>query len=94
MKLTITEEAANWYIQELNLQEGDSIKFFGSVYGPHNGFSVTIGKVTPSRPFHITEKKGIKFFVEKNDAWFFDNVDLNITFNKTLKEPDYELVPR
>lgn len=92
MNLTITDEASNWFINELKLTEGDSIKFFGSVYGPHNGFSVTIGKVVPSRPFHITEKNGIQFFVEKSDAWFFDNDDLQITFDKKLEEPHYELI--
>lgn len=94
MKLTISEKASQWFIDELNLTKGDSIKFFGSIYGPHDGFSVTIGKVTPSRPFHITEKNDIQFFVEKSDAWFFDNADLNVTFNEDLKEPDYELISK
>lgn len=92
MKLTISEKAAQWFIDELNLVEGDSIKFFGSIYGPHDGFSVTIEKVIPSRPFHITKQNGIQFFVEKNDAWFFDNADLSVTFNEDLKEPDYNLI--
>ena len=94
MKLTISEKAAQWFIKELNLTEGDSIKFFGSVYGPLNGFSVTLQKVGPSRPFHITKQNGIQFYVEKSDAWFFDDADLDISFNETLKEPHYELVSR
>lgn len=94
MKLTITEEAANWFIEELNLNKGDSIKFFGKVYGPHGGFSIAMDKVEPSRPFHTEEVKGINFYVEKNDAWFFDNADLSITFNEDLKEPHYELINR
>lgn len=92
MKLTIDQKAAQWFIDELKLEEGDSIKFFGSIYGPHDGFSVTIGKVEPSRPFRITTQSGIQFFVEKNDAWFFDNADLNVTYNDDLKEPHYELI--
>ena len=93
MKLTITDQAANWFINELKLTEGDSVKFFGSIYGPHNGFSVTLEKVEPSRPFQIIEKNGIKFFVEKSDAWFFDNDDLDITFDEDLGEPNYALIP-
>ena len=94
MKLTISEKAAQWFIDELDLKKGDSIKFFGSVYGPHNGFSVTIAKVEPSRPFHITEKYGINFFVEKSDSWFFDNADLDISLSDTLNEPHYDLIAR
>lgn len=94
MKLTISKEAAQWFIDEFHLQDGESIKFFGSVYGPHNGFSISIAKVEPSRPFHVTEKNGIQFYVEKNDAWFFDNADLDVSFNNTLKEPHYDLIAR
>ncbi len=89
MKLTITEEAANWFIEELNLNKGDSIKFFGKVYGPHGGFSIAMDKVEPSRPFHTEVVKGINFYVEKNDAWSLDNAILSINFNEELKELDY-----
>ncbi|CAM3703649.1 HesB/YadR/YfhF family protein [Erysipelothrix urinaevulpis] len=94
MKLTITDDAANWFISELDLKKGDHIKFFGKVYGPHDGFSIAMEKVEPSRIFHMTQAQGINFYVEKNDAWFFDNSDLAITFNESIKEPHYELINR
>ena len=94
MKLTITEDAAKWFVSELDLNKGDYIKFFGKVYGPHGGFSIAMEKVEPSRIFHTTEVQGINFYVEKNDAWFFDNADLAITFDEESKEPRYELINR
>ncbi|MDU6522839.1 MAG: iron-sulfur cluster biosynthesis protein, partial [Enterococcus sp.] len=43
MKLTITSKAQAWFKQELELAEGQGIKFYGKVYGKtqvHDGFSV------------------------------------------------------
>ncbi|NLW15681.1 MAG: Fe-S cluster assembly protein HesB [Erysipelothrix sp.] len=90
MKLIISNDAADWYIKEMHLNEGDSIKFFGKVYGV-NGFSIALSKEEPSRPLAETTVKGITFFVERADTWFFEDNDLNITLDETLKEPKYTL---
>lgn len=70
MKLTISKEAAAWYIQEMELQAGDSIKFFGKVYGK-DGFSFALAKMEPSRPEVEVIIDDVRFYVERADAWFF-----------------------
>lgn len=90
MKLNVSKEAADWYIKEMHLEKGDSIKFYGKVYGV-NGFSIALSVMEPSRPLAIKEVNGINFYVEKSDAWFFEGVDLDITLDETLKEPKYDI---
>lgn len=90
MKLNVTEDAAKWYKKELDLNDGDSVKFFGKVYGV-NGFSIALAVMEPSRPLAQSEVNGITFYVEKSDSWFFEDVDLNITLDKDLNEPHYDI---
>lgn len=89
MKLTVTHEAAQWYIKEMDLEAGDSIKFFGKVYG-ENGFSFALTKMEPSRPLIETVVDDIRFYVEKSDAWFFNDRDLTITLGEERNEPVYK----
>ncbi len=90
MKLTISEEAANWYIKELNLQAGDSLRFFGKVYGV-NGFSLAINKAEPSKTNTNTKVNDVLFYIEDTDTWFFEDKNLSITIDKDLKEPRFDL---
>lgn len=91
MKLNITEEAANWYIKEMDLTDGDSLKFFGKVYGK-NGFSIALAVMKATRPEASTTINGVTFYVERADAWFFEGHDLSVTLDSKLKEPNYEMV--
>ncbi len=86
MKLTISKEAAAWYIQEMELQAGDSIKFFGKVYGK-DGFSFALAKMEPSRPEVEVIIDDVRFYVERADAWFFSEQDLDITLDTERNEP-------
>ncbi len=90
MKINITDDVAKWYKEELALDDGDSVKFFGKVYGV-NGFSIALAVMEPSRPLAQVEKYGVTFFVEKSDSWFFEGVDLNITLNEEMNEPHYDM---
>lgn len=94
MKLTITDDATQWFIDEMELKQGDSIQFFAKVYGPHDGYSIGINKAQPTKAFKTTENQGINFYVEENDAWFFDNQDLDITLHDERREPHYELIKK
>lgn len=91
MKLEVSKDAALWYIKELNLSPGDSVKFFGKVYGPHGGFSFALAKMEPSRPLISINVEGIEFYVEKADDWFFADKDLSITFDIDKNEPKYDV---
>lgn len=90
MNLTITNDAAAWYIEQLGLKAGDSLRFFGKVYGV-NGFSLAINKAEPSKAAVSTTKLDVLFYIEETDTWFFEDRDLNITMDETLKEPKFEM---
>lgn len=94
MALTITKEAANWYIQELELKQGDYLRFFGKVYGPHNGFSVGINKQSPDDIFFEVELNGVHFYVEKFDEWFFNGQYLEVTMREDGYEPVTKFVAK
>jgi uncharacterized protein YneR len=95
MQISITEEAANWYKNELNLKEGDSLRFFvryGGCSNVQKGFSLGVSRDNPENPGVKVEQAGIQFFIEEDDLWYFDGKDLNITLNKDLDEPEFHFV--
>lgn len=95
MKLTITSKAQAWFKQELELAEGQGIKFYGKVYGKtqvHDGFSVGMAVDTPESPLVEEKDNGILYFVEEADEWFFKGYDLVVDYDEGLDEPKYEFV--
>lgn len=93
MKLTITPKAQEWFKKELELAEGQGIKFYGKVYGKtqvHDGFSVGMSVDTPESPLIEENVNGMMFFVEEADEWFFKGYDLVVNFDEKLDEPEYE----
>lgn len=89
MLLEVTPEAASWYKKELHLKEGDHIKFFGKVYGTRDGFSFTMHVVEPSNALVSIDVEGINFYIEKTDAWFFDDIRLKVDLDDHYKEPTF-----
>lgn len=94
MELTVSNDAAKWYIKEMDLKPGDSIKFFGKVYGQHGGFSFAIAKEVPSKPFILITEEGINFYIEQFDEWFFTDKDLNVTMREDGYEPVYNVTQK
>ncbi|MGE7184875.1 HesB/YadR/YfhF family protein [Peribacillus sp. NPDC006672] len=92
MKLTISDQAAKWYIDELGLQEGSHLRFYVR-YGGHStvqsGFSLGIMQEEPEAEAAVTTINEINFYVEEKDLWYFDGHDLLVTFNEKLAEPEF-----
>ena len=92
MKMSITQPAAKWYIDELNLDEGDHVRFFaryGGFGGIHKGFSLAISNDSPNDPAIKIESLGVTFFVEKSDIWYFDGYDFHIKYSRKYDEVEY-----
>ncbi|MGM8213679.1 HesB/YadR/YfhF family protein [Virgibacillus sp. W0430] len=90
MKLKITEKAANWYIQELNVSPSNFVRFFvryGGYGGIVPGFSLGVGLDKPVDVHTATTMAHCTFYIEDSDAWYFDGNNLNITFDDELQEP-------
>ena len=93
MKLTITPKAQEWFKREIELSNGQGIKFYGKVYGKtqvHDGFSVGMSVDTPETPLIEENTNGMMFFVEEADEWFFKGYDLVVDYDTELNEPKYE----
>ncbi len=95
MKLTITEDALNWFKKEVVLQPGMGIRFFGKIYGNtqvHDGFSVGMSVDRPEVPLFEETVADILFFAEESDDWFFKGLDMTVDYDECLKEPKYLFV--
>ncbi len=95
MNITIDDLSVQWYIKELDLKQGDSIRFFARYGGCgtiQKGFSLGVLKDAPTNIGAKTEKDGIKFYIEEDDLWYFDQRDFSITFNEKNQEPEFHTV--
>lgn len=92
MKIHISNEAADWYKEEMLLKNGDFIRFFAR-YGGHStvqkGFSLGLSIEEPHDIGVKEEIGGITYYVEDKDLWYFDDQDLFVEFNATIQEPEF-----
>lgn len=92
MKLHVTNEAAKWYINELDMNVPNQIRLFpryGGVGGIVPGFSLGINNDDPKAVYASLEVEKILFFVEENDAWYFGEHDLTIQLDTDKDEPAF-----
>lgn len=93
MNVKINPDALNWYKDELELKEGDHVRFFvryGGCSAVQQGFSLGVAKDTPRQIGVSTEVDGITFFIEEQDVWYFDDHDLVVGFSSSLEEPEFQ----
>ncbi|USB35087.1 HesB/YadR/YfhF family protein [Paenibacillus sp. YPG26] len=95
MMIHVTDSAAKWYKKELELQEGQAIRFFvrysagGHI---HPGFSLGIGVEDPGSPGYAMEAEGINFYMEEQDMWYLEGYDLKVTYEESSDDIAYEYV--
>ncbi len=92
MKLHVTNEAAKWYIKELDITPPSQIRLFpryGGVGGIVPGFSLGINQDVPTTVYASIETEELLFFVEENDAWYFGEHDLTIQLDADKDEPEF-----
>ena len=92
MKIEIEDAAAKWYEDNVGLEPGDGIRFYGKVYGKtmvHEGFSIAFRKEKPVKPESSTEVNGITYFITDNDTWFFERYDLEVKYDSKIDGPEY-----
>ncbi len=96
MKITVTPKALKWFKEEVLVEPGMAVGFFGKVYGStqvHEGFSIGMTVSEPEDPLVEEKIDDITFFVEKNDEWFFNGYDLKVDYNEEKDDLDYEFIP-
>ncbi|MGD6804287.1 HesB/YadR/YfhF family protein [Rossellomorea aquimaris] len=93
MNISFSDEALKWFKEEMDIEEGDFVRFYVRYGGSsplHESFSLGVNKEEPIDMGSKKEVDGTTFFVEENDLWFFLEHDLYVNFNKKLHEPSYE----
>ncbi|WP_080874550.1 HesB/YadR/YfhF family protein [Oceanobacillus timonensis] len=97
MEITVSEQAANWYKEELDLQDEQNVRFFpryGGVGGRIAGFSLGIKAEAPENESASTKVNDILFFIEESDDWYFEGADLSVTYDDSSEEPKIEYLER
>ncbi|MCP3025969.1 HesB/YadR/YfhF family protein [Halobacillus sp. A5] len=92
MNLKVTEEAAKWYKDELELNEDASIRFYvryGGVGGLQPGLSLAIKQVEAAEPIAEDKAGQVHFFIEADDEWYFDDRSLTVQYNEKWQEPEF-----
>lgn len=92
MKITIGNEAIDWFKEEMGLNNGDYVKFFAKIYGTspvQDSFALGFAKEDPIDMCASTEVDGITFFVEVMDEWFFNGHDLHVDYNENEDELEF-----
>lgn len=83
MKLTVTEQAAQFYIQEMGLSAGDSLTFYVRVGGVGSGgFSAGIVQGEPDIDYTVTQTAALRFCVTNEDEWYFDGMTIDYDTDK------------
>ncbi|WP_100372806.1 iron-sulfur cluster biosynthesis family protein [Bacillus sp. FJAT-45037] len=78
MEFNITDAASTFYINELPLKTGDTLRLFVRVGGVGSGgFSVGVMKEDPQVTSYTVEKKGVIFFVNEDDFWYLDGMTID-----------------
>jgi len=93
MKIVMTDQALNWFYDEMEVEVGDSIRFYARYGGAnpfHEGFSLGMSKDDPLNPSTVLQHNGVTFFIEEDDVWLFNGHDLIVDFDKERDELRYE----
>ncbi|WP_217585511.1 HesB/YadR/YfhF family protein [Lentibacillus saliphilus] len=91
MNITLTPSAANWYREDFDATETTAIRFFPryGFGGRIPGFSLGVKQATPVDVFTSTEVDGMLFFIEESDAWYFEGVELHVSFDEHVQAPQF-----
>lgn len=92
MEINISDDAIEWFQQEMEVASGDSIRFFVRYGGSSKlqpGFSLGVAKDEPNEAAVETTHDQVMYFIEESDVWYFDGHDLHVTVNDELHELEY-----
>jgi len=96
MKIDLSNTAIQWFKEEVDLKNGDKVRFYVKIYGSspvQEGFSLAF--TVDNEPIDIavkTEKEGLTFFIEGADLWFFNGHDLHVDYNKEIDELEFSYI--
>ena len=93
MNILLTDEALQWFKREMEVETGDTIRFYARYGGSspfHEGFSLGM---TCEEPIEIGVKTvidGITYYIDEKDLWFFNDHNLHVVIDATIDELKYD----
>ncbi|MFJ7733389.1 HesB/YadR/YfhF family protein [Lysinibacillus sp. NPDC097231] len=93
MKIALTDEALQWFKDEMEVESGDFIRFYARYGGSspfHEGFSLGMTREEPINIGIKTEIDDVTYYIDEKDLWFFDNHSLHVDVDATIEELKYE----
>ena len=93
MKIVITDEAFKWFKEEMELEQGNYVRFYARYGGSspfHEAFSLGMNREQPHSIGIQTIIDGITFYIEQDDLWFFNEHSLVVSVDEKLNELHYE----
>ena len=81
MKINVTEEALQFFKDEMEVEAGQTVRLFAKYGGSTDlthGFSVGVITEDIDNAAVETEADGIRFVVAEQDEWLFQGQDVNV----------------
>lgn len=95
MEIFISERASKWFKEELDLKQGDYVRFYTQFYGSspvQETYSLGFTKDDPIDMAASTVVEGMIFFVEESDLWYFAGHHLHVDYNEKTDEIEYQYI--
>lgn len=86
MNFEVSKEAAEWYKNEMDLEQGDYVQYYVQLYGgvptvhPNYSLGVLIGKEGNIAIKDVVE--GITFYFNDDNSWFLKEFDMKVVLEK------------
>lgn len=93
MNITLTDEALKWFKHEMEVEKGDTIRFYARYGGSspfHEGFSLGMTREEPIEIGAQTIIDEITYYIDQKDMWFFNEHNLHVDIDQTLDELKYD----
>jgi uncharacterized protein YneR len=82
MNIKVSKEAAQWFLNEMDLQKGDYVQFFIKLYGGiptiHSNYFLGISIGKEGSIAVKDEVEGITFYFNDQDSWFLEQYDIRV----------------
>ncbi|MGE7023333.1 hypothetical protein [Solibacillus cecembensis] len=92
MEIILSNEAIEWFHNEMEIENGDFIRFYARYGGSspfHEGFSLGMNREQPHDMGVNVVVEDVHFYIEKADEWFFNEHNLIVNVDNSLDELSY-----
>lgn len=93
MNIVLTDEALHWFKNEMEVESGDTIRFYARYGGSspfHEGFSLGMTREEPINIGVKTIIDDVTYYIDEKDLWFFNDHTLFVDVDATNDELKYE----